>query len=402
MPRDQIGTQKESERLFEKGTLRHKKFLIQSGVVALLIWGAKTLRSGDPPIMVGGTMREFLDLSPGELQEYFASLGEPRYRARQVFEWAWKHLVWDFSGMTNLPVSLRDRLGEEFTVGAAAPGASLIDAEEGTEKVLLKLPDGECVETVLMREEDRRTVCVSTQVGCPIGCAFCATGKMGFRRNLSAGEIALQVLFFARKLKGEGERVTHVVLMGMGEPLLNYEATLKAIRNLNHPWGLNLGARRFTVSTVGIPSGILRLAREGMQLNLAVSLHAPWDDLRQELIPLAKTYPIREVLDATEEYIRATKRRITYEYVLLHGVNDSLSAARALGKLLKGRLAHVNLIPFNPTPGLPFRRPPLHRVEAFKRELLKRGIDVTVRHSRGVRIQAGCGQLRAQLGANPG
>ncbi len=353
-----------------------------------------------PPIIVTGTMRELLDLSPEELREYFASLGEPRYRARQVFEWAWKHLVWDFSRMTNLPVSLRERLSQEFTIGAAEPGASLMDAEEGTEKVLLKFPDGECVETVLMREEDRRTVCVSTQVGCPVGCAFCATGKMGFQRNLSAGEIALQVLFFARKLKAEGERVTHVVLMGMGEPLLNYEATIKAIRNLNHPWGLNLGARRFTVSTVGVVPGILRLAREGMQLNLAVSLHAPWDDLRAELVPLAKTYSIHEVLEATEEYIRATKRRITYEYVLISGVNDSPAAARALGKLLKGRLAHVNLIPFNPAPGLPFRRPPLHRVEAFKRALLKRGIDVTVRHSRGVRIQAGCGQLRARVRAN--
>jgi 23S rRNA (adenine2503-C2)-methyltransferase len=277
-----------------------------------------------------------------------------------------------------------------------------MDAEEGTEKVLLKLPDGECIEAVLMREEDRRTVCVSTQVGCPVGCAFCATGRMGFRRNLSAGEIALQVLFFVRKLKAEGDRVTHVVVMGMGEPLLNYDATLKAIRNLNHPWGLNLGARRFTVSTVGIVPGILRLAREGLQLNLAISLHAPWDDLREELVPPAKRYSIAEIMEAAEEYVRATKRRITYEYVLLRGVNDSPTAARALAKLLKGKLAHVNIIPFNPAPGLPFRRPPPARVELFKRELLRQGIDVTVRYSRGVRIQAGCGQLRAaHLDARP-
>ncbi|NOX44462.1 MAG: 23S rRNA (adenine(2503)-C(2))-methyltransferase RlmN [Caldiserica bacterium] len=347
-------------------------------------------------------MRELLDLSPAELEAYFASIGEPRYRARQVFEWAWKHLVRDFSAMTNLPVPLRERLSREFAIGAASPGATVMDAEEGTEKVLLVLADGEAIETVLMRDADRRTVCVSTQVGCPVGCAFCATGRMGFRRDLTSGEIALQVLFFARRLKGEGERVTHVVLMGMGEPLLNYEATLKAIRNLNHPWGLNIGARRFTVSTVGIVPGILRLAREGIQLNLAISLHAPWDGLRAELVPATKRYPIADVLAAAEQYTRATKRRVTYEYVLIDGVNDSPAAARALARLLAGRLAHVNLIPFNPAPGLPFRRPPLSRVEAFKRALLARGIDVTVRYSRGVRIQAGCGQLRAaRLGATP-
>ena len=330
-------------------------------------------------------------------------MGEPPYRARQVFEWAWKHLVRDFSAMTNLPVPLRERLSREFVIGAATPGATLMDAEEGTEKVLLTLRDGEAIETVLMRDDDRRTVCVSTQVGCPIGCAFCATGRMGFRRDLSPGEIALQVLFFAAKLKAEGQRVTHVVLMGMGEPLLNHDATLKAIRNLNHPWGLNLGARRFTVSTVGIVPGILRLAEEGLQLNLAISLHAPWDDLRAELVPAARKYPIADVLAAAGEYVCATKRRVTYEYVLLYGVNDSPAAARALAELLRGRLAHVNLIPFNPAPGLPFKRPPLRRVEAFKRELLRRGIDVTVRYSRGVRIQAGCGQLRAaRLGATSG
>ncbi len=346
-------------------------------------------------------MRELLDLSPEELQGYFASRGEPRYRARQVFEWAWKHLVWDFSRMTNLPVSLREQLARQFTIGAATSGATVVDAEEGTEKVLLLLADGEAIETVLMREADRRTVCVSTQVGCPIGCAFCATGRMGFRRDLTAGEIALQVLYFARKLKPEGERVTHVVIMGMGEPLLNYEATLKAIRNLNHPWGLNLGARRFTVSTVGIVPGILRLAREGLQLNLAISLHAPWDDLRAELVPVARKYPIREILAAAAEYVRATKRRITYEYVLIAGVNDSPAAARALARLLRGKLAHVNLIPFNPAPELSFKRPSPVTVEAFKRELLARGIDVTVRHSRGVRIQAGCGQLRSTVYGAP-
>ena len=336
------------------------------------------------------------DLSFEELEELLLSWGEPPYRARQLWAWLWRRLATRYEEMTDLPRGLRARLSQELPLSLPRPGALQLDAEEGTEKVLLHLSDGEAIEAVLMREEDRRTVCVSTQVGCPVGCAFCATGKMGFQRDLSPGEIASQVLHFARRLAEAGERVTHVVVMGMGEPFLNYAATLKAIRNLNHPQGFGLGARRFTVSTVGVVPGILRLAGEGLQVNLAISLHAPDDALRRELVPLARRWPIREVLKAADAYVTATGRRVTYEYVLLSGVNDGLKEARALARLLRGRLAHVNLIPFNPAPGLPFKRPPEAGVEAFRRELLRHGVDVTVRRSRGVRIQAGCGQLRAR------
>jgi len=336
------------------------------------------------------------DLSFEELEELLLSWGEPPYRARQLWAWLWRRLATRYEEMTDLPRGLRARLSQELPLSLPRPGALQLDAEEGTEKVLLHLSDGEAIEAVLMREEDRRTVCVSTQVGCPVGCAFCATGKMGFQRDLSPGEIASQVLHFARRLAEAGERVTHVVVMGMGEPFLNYAATLKAIRNLNHPQGFGLGARRFTVSTVGVVPGILQLAGEGLQVNLAISLHAPDDALRRELVPLGRKWPLREVLQAADAYVTATGRRVTYEYVLLSGVNDGLKEARALARLLRGRLAHVNLIPFNPAPGLPFKRPPEAGVEAFRRELLRHGVDVTVRRSRGVRIQAGCGQLRAR------
>jgi 23S rRNA (adenine2503-C2)-methyltransferase len=340
--------------------------------------------------------RLLLDLSLEELQTELESLGEPAYRARQVWEWVWKHLATDFAVMTNLPAALRESLSERFLLDPFSVLARESD-DEGTEKVLLGLADETSIEAVLIREEDRRTVCISTQVGCPVGCTFCATGQMGFVRNLSAGEIAGQVLYFARSLKEKGERVTHVVVMGMGEPLLNYEATLKALLNLNDPRGFGLGARRITLSTVGVVPGILRLAQEGRQFNLAISLHAPDDELRKELVPLAAHWPIAQVLSAAEAYSVATGRRVTFEYVLLGGVNDSLKHARKLAALLRGKLAHVNLIPFNPAPGLPFRRPDEGQVELFRRELLAHNIDVTVRRSRGIRIQAGCGQLRSRV-----
>lgn len=338
-----------------------------------------------------------LDLSFEELESLLRGWGEPQYRARQLWKWLWEKWATTFQEMTDLPHSLRERLAKEFRLELVRPGAAKLDADEGTEKVLLSLPDGERIETVLIRDEGRRTVCVSTQVGCPVGCRFCATGQMGFVRNLTPAEIAAQVLHFARQLSQQGERVTHLVVMGMGEPMLNYQATLRALRNLHHPRGFALGARRMTLSTVGVVPGIRRLAGEGLPINLAISLHAPRDTLRRKLVPWGKRWGVREVVEAADEYAATTGRRVTYEYVLLAGVNDGRREARELGRLLRGRLAHVNLIPFNPAPGLPFRRPPPSRIEAFRKELLSWGVDVTVRRSRGVRIRAACGQLRTEV-----
>ncbi len=336
--------------------------------------------------------QDLLSLSRDELAQVLASWGEPEFRSAQIFDWVWKRWVTDFAAMTNLPLALRTRLDQTFTPAPLTPLAHQVD-EEATEKVLLGLADGEAIEAVLMREGDRRTVCLSTQVGCPVGCAFCATGQSKFKRNLTAGEIAGQVLHFARRL-APSERVTHVVVMGMGEPLFNYAATIKAVRILNDPQGMGLGARRFTISTVGVVPGILRLAQEGLQVNLAISLHAPEDRLREKLVPTGQKWTIGEILEAGDAYAQATGRRVSYEYVLLGGVNDGLAQARALAELLRGRLAHVNLIPFNPAPGLPFAPPSPGQVDAFRRELVNHGVDATVRRSRGTRILAGCGQLR--------
>ncbi len=343
--------------------------------------------------------RTVLDLSRDELAATLAAWGEPAYRGRQVWEWIWEHLVDDYSAMTNLPAPLRKRLEQALPLVVPEAGGMQLDADEGTEKVLLTLSDGEAIETVLMREGERRTVCVSTQVGCPLGCRFCATGTRGYSRDLSAGEIASQVLHFARRLATSGQRVTHVVFMGMGEPLLNYDATLKAIRMLHEPQGLGIGARRITVSTIGVVPGIRRLAGEGLELGLAISLHAADDRTRMKLVPAGRRWSLRSVLAAAEGYARVTGRRVTYEYVLLSGVNDGPPQARALVRVLRGRLAHVNLIPFNPAPGLPFQRPSLVAVDLFRRILVEGGVDATVRYSRGTKILAGCGQLRGRTPA---
>ena len=338
--------------------------------------------------------KNLLDLSLDELRQFIVSRNLPAFRAAQIWRWIYHGLVTDADAMLNLPQELRARLSQEATWQSLQPVQQISSADGLTEKVLLRAADGECLETVLMRYEERQTVCVSSQMGCAMGCAFCATGQQGFVRDLTAGEIVEQVLYYARILQLEELAVTNVVIMGMGEPLLNLDAVLKAIRNLNDPQGLNMGARRFTVSTAGVVPGIERLSKEGIEINLAVSLHAPDDALRERLVPLNRRYPIAEIMRAVRRYINETGRRVTFEYALVRDLNDSDAQAQATAALLKGLLGHVNLIAINPTSGCDWQPSSEERAERFREILDSNHIPVTIRLRRGVDIQAGCGQLR--------
>ncbi|EKD48226.1 MAG: hypothetical protein ACD_65C00058G0006, partial [uncultured bacterium] len=301
-----------------------------------------------------------------ELVSILENAGHPPFRASQVLHDVFKKGIADYSQMINLPQGLRDVLSEKVPVLSIEEKHVSITPDGSVRKILFRCKkDGKKIESVLMRFRDgRRTVCVSSQVGCAVKCVFCATGKMGFKRSLSYEEIADQVLYFV--LDSE-EEITNVVFMGMGEPFNNYENVLRACRHLNDSRGMNLGARNITLSTAGVIPGILQLIPEDLQVNLAISLHAPNQELRQELVPIAKKYPLIELMDALKEYTDKTHRRISYEYVMLAGVNDSLSLAHELGKLLKGRLCHVNLIPYNFTDKTKFRRSRDQKVEEFKR-----------------------------------
>jgi 23S rRNA (adenine2503-C2)-methyltransferase len=294
--------------------------------------------------------------------------------------------------MTNLPRALRGRLAAEAVVGVPEL-ADRVGSRDGSEKLVLRLADGRTVHSVLMPDDDRLTLCVSTQVGCGFACAFCYTGTMGLVRNLTPGEIVGQVLA-ARAQLAPGARLTHIVFMGMGEPLANYEATVKALRVLTDPEGFGFSPRRITVSTVGLVQGIERLARENLRVNLAISLHAPTDEVRSRLMPVNRGWGLDELLAACRRFPLPVRQRITFEYVLLDGVNDSVRDARQLARRLAGLRAKVNLIPFNAWEGSAFRRPPVERIGAFQRVLLDAGITATVRWSKGEDVGAACGQLR--------
>jgi 23S rRNA (adenine2503-C2)-methyltransferase len=343
--------------------------------------------------------RSLPDLDREELALLLAGWNEPAFRVGQIWRAVYRELVSSYDAITTLPRPLRARLAAELPLDPLQAAERLESADKRTEKVLFRLADGETIEAVLMRYDARRTVCLSTQVGCAIGCPFCATGRAGFRRDLTAGEIVSQVLHFARELRVGGERPTNVVYMGMGEPFLNYEATMKSIRLLNDPEGFGLRARGFTVSTAGIVPGIERLASEDIEVNLAVSLHAGSDRLRNALVPVNRRYLLSEVIHACRVYVARTRRRVTFEVALIERVNDSLSQAREIALLLEGLLAHVNLIPLNPVPGSPLRPSPPGRRAAFARELRGAGIPVTLRRGRGIEIEAGCGQLRGRAAA---
>lgn len=335
-----------------------------------------------------------LDLDHEALVELLAGLGQPKFRARQVWEWVYKRYAAAFDEMTNLPAALRDQLSAAAVLTPGEIVSSQFSSDGQTEKVLFKLDDGQLVETVLMRYEKRRTLCISTQAGCAMGCVFCATGQMGFFRNLSAGEIVGQVLYFARQLAAEGDHVTNIVVMGMGEPLHNYDATLAAVDRLIDAEGFNLGARKITISTVGLVPAIRRYADEHRQTPLAISLHAATDEERSKLLPVNKRWPIAELIDACRYYVGQTGRRMTFEWALIAGENDTEEQAHRLGRLVEGLLCHVNLIPLNPTAGYGGKPSDPDRVARFREILESYGVSSTVRVRRGIDIQAGCGQLR--------
>jgi 23S rRNA (adenine2503-C2)-methyltransferase len=335
-----------------------------------------------------------LDLSREELAKFMDERGDSTFRAVQIWHAVYCDLVPSYEEITTLPQAMRVRLAETLPFDPLQPIGQQESRDKRTRKTLFRLADGETIEAVLMSYRRRWTACLSTQVGCPLDCAFCATGKAGFVRNLTAGEIVSQVLSFARELASINKRLTNVVYMGMGEPLLNYEATMKSIRILNDPQGYTLGVRQFTISTAGIVPGIERLAEENLKVNLAVSLHAANDRLRNELVPVNRRYPLDALIRVCRAYVEQTHRRITFEVALAKGINDSIGQAKEMTGRLSGLLCHVNLIPLNPISGVPFCRSSRERISAFAEVLRQAGIPVTVRLGRGIDIQAGCGQLR--------
>ncbi len=384
------------------------------------------------------TLPNLYDLSLADMERLLTDWGQPAYRARQVFRQLYVNLTDSPLAMTDLPLSLRERLAAETRLEPLTP-EQVQTADNGlTRKALFRLPGGALVESVLMIYPDRATVCVSTQAGCAMGCVFCATGTLGLLRNLSPGEIVAQVVWAAREMRrfaagqhpapvtqlpeddawwtpddlesdapfvppvSSASRLTNIVFMGMGEPFANYDRWWRAVEIMHDPRGLNIGARSMTVSTVGLVPGIRRLATETLPINLAISLHAPDDDLRSAMMPVNRRYPLAALLDAVRDYLATAGRRVSFEYVLLQGKNDEPEHAAKLAALLRGeagpiglplQLVHVNLIPWNPVPGMPLGRSERRRVLTFQRILRERGIACTVRVERGVSIAAACGQL---------
>src|SRR6266446_2589411 len=362
---------------------------------------------------------DLLALTLPQLQQCFVERGEPAFRAKQVYSWLYQQLSTDFAAMTNLSQPLRSRLAEEACIGQMIVRSELHSKDDRTRKILLELADGKLIESVLMlyppssESGARATVCVSTQAGCAFGCTFCATGQMGFDRHLSAGEIVAQVLYFARELRAAPwtaaglpgskpiDHITNIVLMGMGEPLHNYDNVLKALRILNSAEGFNLGARHMTVSTVGLIPAIRKLSQEPLQVNLAISLHAPTDELRSRTMPVNRKYPLQELIAVCKDYIATTGRQVTFEYVLLAGVNDTPEYAHKLGELLAPlkQFAHVNCIPVNAT-SADYRPPTGGAIRAFRDILFEHGVSNSVRAERGDDIAAACGQLRTRFERN--
>ncbi|MBF8262708.1 MAG: ribosomal large subunit methyltransferase [Parachlamydiales bacterium] len=320
-----------------------------------------------------------------------SDIGEPVFRAKQIFEWVYQKGAVSFDAMTNLSKEMRGRLADVFQF----PSIRLVQTQQAEEtmKFLWELADGKKIESVLIESFDRRTVCLSSQVGCPARCAFCASGKEGLIRSLSTAEIVEQALHIDRFLREKGERVCHLVYMGMGEPLENYDAVVRSIRILHDENSLHISQRRITVSTVGVVEAIHRLAKEDLKINLVLSLHAPNQNIRKKIIPYARKYPLEEILMAMDDYAIATKRDITFEYTLIEGINDHSGCAQELAALLRMKQCTVNLIPYNPIENIDLNRPSQEKVARFREILEKAGINTTWRYTKGDDIAAACGQL---------
>lgn len=336
------------------------------------------------------------DLARDDLEAIVAELGERRFRADQIYHGLYQQLAPDPFGMTSLPAALREQLSQRIRFASLTPQQWLYSSDGLTGKVLFTEPTGNALEAVLMRYRARRTACISTQVGCGMGCVFCATGQMGLKQQLSAGQIVEQVLYFARQLASHGDSLTNIVVMGMGEPFHNYEATLAAMDRLNDPQGFQFGARRITISTVGLVPMIERFTDEARPYNLAISLHAANDRLRASMLPINDRYPLSDLMAACRRYVRTSGRRVTFEWALVEGVNDSLGDAQELADLVTGLNCHVNLIPLNPTQGYGGEPTDRDQARAFQSALETRGVPTTVRLRRGIDIQAGCGQLAVE------
>ena len=335
-------------------------------------------------------MTDIKSMNLAEMSAYFKELGEPAFRARQVFQWLHRG-VSSFDEMTNLSKALREKLAAACVLCPPRVERKQVSAQDGTIKYLWRLGDGNCIETVLMRYHHGNTVCISSQVGCRMGCAFCASTRGGLVRRLTAGEMVDQVLF---SQLDSGLPISNIVLMGIGEPLDNFENVRKFLSLINHPQGMHIGMRHISLSTCGLVPRIRQLAEEDLQLTLSVSLHAPTDAVRSTIMPVNKAYPVSELMAACRDYCQKTGRRISFEYAMIRGVNDSLEQAQALAALLQGMLAHVNLIPLNDVAESPLKPSTRQQVAAIKQALTEKGITATVRRTLGSDIDASCGQLR--------
>jgi 23S rRNA (adenine2503-C2)-methyltransferase len=338
-------------------------------------------------------LSSILDLDLGQLSAWMVERGLPKYRSKQIFQWIFQRRATTFAEMTDLGKDLRQQLESAFRIYTASIAAHQ-QADDGTEKLLIDLADGGRIECVLLRDGPRRSICLSSQVGCAMGCVFCASGLDGVERNLSRGEILEQMLRL-QSLLPRDERLSHIVMMGMGEPLANLPRVLEALNVASDSqYGLGISPRRITISTVGLPPAIKKLASTHTPYQLAISLHAPNDQLRTRIVPVNRNIGIEELMEAAEHYFRETGRRLTFEYVLLGGINDSPQCAAELVRLLHGRVSMLNVIPYNPVPGLPYVTPNPEAIHRFRRILMEGGINVLFRQRKGDEIQAACGQLR--------